>query len=108
MVRLVVAAALAVGTSFAALPTAHAQGLVRCADEDDFCHVPYPTLVIYGARGHRTAIFVSGRGVPCSNEVFGDPAPGKDKRCAFVARGYGGLSDGGRRFYEEDEEDEED
>ena len=79
------ALALVVGTA-AAGTDARAQGLVPCAREHGFCRVPYPTEVVYGVRGRRTSIFVRGRGVPCSNDVFGDPAPGVVKRCAFVER----------------------
>lgn len=43
----------------------------------------------------RTAREVAGRGIPCSNEAFGDPAPGIPKRCAYVARGYGRGGDDG-------------
>jgi hypothetical protein len=74
-----------------------AQNLVPCASEGGFCRVPYPTRVIYGARGRSAERFARGEGVSCSNSVFGDPAPGVPKRCAFIARGYdrgrGGWND---------------
>ena len=44
-------------------------------------------------------IEVGTRGVPCSNEVFGDPAEGIPKRCAYMARGYG-RSDGREPGYD--------
>lgn len=65
---------------------AQAQRLIPCARENGFCRVPYPTRVLYGVPGRRAEIFVNGGGVPCSNRVFGDPAPGIVKRCSYVAR----------------------
>jgi hypothetical protein len=90
MLRAVLATAAIVGGAlFGAVPSAQAQNLVPCAREGEFCRVPYPTRVIYGVPGRGTEIFIREGGVPCSNRVFGDPAPGISKRCAFVARGYG-------------------
>lgn len=107
MLRAILATAvLATGAFLGTLPEAQAQGLVPCAREHGFCRVPYPTRVIYGVPGRSVEMFVRGGGVPCSNRVFGDPAPGIVKRCAFVARGgydrgfdrgYGGYDDGYRR-----------
>jgi hypothetical protein len=94
MLRSLVAATLATGASIVAMPAAVAQDLVPCAQEHGFCRVPYPTRVIYGIPGRSSAREVGGRGIPCSNEVFGDPAPGIPKRCAYIARGYGRGGDG--------------
>jgi len=80
-------AVLATGVIFGPAPPAQAQELVPCAREGGFCRVPYPTRVIYGARGASSERFVRGGGIRCSNRAFGDPAPGTAKRCAFVARG---------------------
>src|SRR5690606_37180220 len=63
-----------------------AQDLVFCAQEHGYCRLPYPTRVIYGIPGRGTAVDVRGRGVRCDNAIFGDPAPGIPKRCAYVAR----------------------
>ena len=99
MLRSVLATAvLTIGASLGVAPDAQAQGLVPCAREHGFCRVPYPTRVIYGVPGSSTGLFVRGRGVPCSNRVFGDPAPGIPQRCAFVARDY----DRDYRGYDED------
>jgi hypothetical protein len=95
MLRSFVAAMIAVGASFVAMP-AVAQELVPCAAENGFCRVPYPTRVIYGAGGRSAAREVGRGGIPCSNDVFGDPAPGRPKRCSYVARGYGRGGDGWR------------
>jgi hypothetical protein len=89
MLRAVLATAVLVtGTFVGAVPEAQAQSLVPCAREHGFCRVPYPTRVIYGVPGGSAEVFVRDGGVPCSNRVFGDPAPGVPKRCAYVARGY--------------------
>ncbi|WP_246679220.1 hypothetical protein [Mesorhizobium sp. B2-6-2] len=73
--------------------TASAQQLRRCANEGGICRLPYPTQVIYGARGRTTARFFDRQAVPCSNRLFGDPAPGREKACYFVARGGGDYGD---------------
>ena len=97
-----VLAALVVGSGalLVAAPEAQAQQeLVPCARENGFCRVPYPTRVIYGIPGRSTEMFVREGGIPCSNDVFGDPAPGVLKRCAFVTRrdrGPRGYDDGFR------------
>jgi len=66
-------------------PTEAAQ-LQRCAGENETCRLPYPTEVIYGANGRGTSQFIDGPNVRCSNQVFGDPAPGAQKSCSFVVR----------------------
>ena len=97
MFRSVIAAAIAIGTTLAVMPTAGAQELVPCAPENGFCRVPYPTRVIYGVPGRSAARDVGPRGIPCDNRTFGDPAPGIPKRCAYVARGgFGPGRDGWR------------
>src|SRR3977135_3978106 len=72
------------------MPVALAQGdLVPCAEENGYCRVPYPTRVFYGIPGRVVALDVDQRGIQCSNNTFGDPAPGSNKRGAYVARGDG-------------------
>jgi hypothetical protein len=89
MLRAVLATVvIASGVMFGAGSRAEAQGLVPCAQEGGFCRVPYPTRVLYGVPGRRVELFVREGGVACSNDVFGDPAYGVPKRCAFVARRY--------------------
>ena len=81
--------ALGLVVSLATVVPASAQNIVSCAGEGGFCRVPYPTTVIYGARGATTSREVGGGGgIPCNNRAFGDPAPGVVKRCGFVARDY--------------------
>jgi hypothetical protein len=111
MLRTVLATAvMATGMLLGAPPEAQAQGLVPCAREHEFCRVPYSTRVIYGVPGRSVEMFVRGGGVPCSNRVFGDPAPGIVKRCAYVTRGYDrgfrndrGYDEGYRRRYRDDD-----
>ncbi|WP_348629163.1 hypothetical protein [Mesorhizobium sp. WSM3859] len=81
--------------------TASAQQLRRCANEGGVCRLPYPTEVVYGARGRMTSRFFDRPVVRCSNRVFGDPAPGREKACYFVARGRGGY--GGDNNYGDDD-----
>ena len=69
--------------------TASAQRMQRCADEGEICRLPYPSEVVYGARGQTTSRFIDRRAVPCTNRVFGDPAPGRPKAC-YIARRSGG------------------
>ncbi len=69
--------------------TASAQRMQKCADEGGTCRLPYPSEVVYGARGQTTSRFFDRRSVTCSNRVFGDPAPGRDKACYIVKRGGG-------------------
>jgi hypothetical protein len=84
---LLTTAAIGVGACLTGVPEAQAQNLVPCAQENDYCRVPYPTRVIYGARGRNVAMYVRGRGVRCSNESFGnDPIYGVVKRCAYEVR----------------------
>jgi hypothetical protein len=98
MFRAVLATAVLFSGAMFGIPSeAQAQGLVPCARENGFCRVPYPTRVIYGIPGRGVEVFVRDGGVPCSNRVFGDPAPGVAKRCAYIARG----SERGPRRYEE-------
>ncbi|WP_114945680.1 hypothetical protein [Microvirga calopogonii] len=89
MLRAVLATAVIATGAFLGAPTgAQAQGLVPCSREGGFCRVPYPTRVIYGVPGRSAEIFVGRGGISCSNSIFGDPAPGTPKRCAYVARRY--------------------
>jgi hypothetical protein len=102
MLRSIAIAALIFGSWFATIPTASAQTLVPCARENEFCRVPYPTRVVYGVPGRRTALEVGAPGISCSNDMFGDPANGIPKRCAYVARGggdrwHGQFDEGGGR-----------
>jgi hypothetical protein len=88
MVRSIRLAAAAILAVFITADPAAAQTLVPCAREGEFCRVPYPTQVVYGIPGRSAAVEVRGGGVQCSNRVFGDPAFGAPKRCAYVARDW--------------------
>ncbi|WJI79366.1 MULTISPECIES: hypothetical protein [unclassified Mesorhizobium] len=86
--------------------TASAQRMQKCADEGEICRLPYPSEVVYGARGQTTSRFIDRRAVPCTNRVFGDPAPGRDKACYIVKRGggndYGDNDDDGDNYGDDD------
>ena len=55
-------------------------GWRRCASEDGFCAFRGWQEVRYGANGRWTHL-TRLNGVTCSNEIFGDPAPGRVKAC---------------------------
>lgn len=86
--RKLLAAALGALSVMASAEVVEARDLVPCAGEGGYCSVPYPTRVYYGARGRYRSRDVAG-GIPCSNDVFGDPIGGVHKACAYEARhGY--------------------
>ena len=52
-----------------------------CASEGGVCQIPKAGRVAFGAQGrYAVKTFAAGR-VTCSNTTFGDPAPGKPKKC---------------------------
>ena len=59
---------------------------INCARENGFCRIPFATRVRYGAEGYFTFLDVDGRGIPCNNRAFGDPARGIRKACWFLSR----------------------
>ncbi len=68
-----------------------------CANEGDYCRVPGPTRVRYGATGRYVEREVNGGGLACNNGVFGDPVQGMAKQCAYrrVSGGGSGGNGGG-------------
>lgn len=72
---------------------ASAAQLQRCAGENGICRLPYPAEVIYGAQDETTSKFVDRESIRCSNDVFGDPAPGLRKSCFIVLRERRGYDD---------------
>lgn len=69
---------------------------ILCANEGDYCRVPGPTQVRYGADG-RYAERSTSQGIACHNGVFGDPAQGTAKQCEYrrlSGPGGGGSSSG--------------
>ncbi|MEO5759218.1 MAG: hypothetical protein ABIQ51_20410 [Mesorhizobium sp.] len=82
---------MAASTLFPA--TASADRLQRCAREGGICRLPYPAEVVFGAQGRTTSRFFDRNAVPCTNRVFGDPAPGREKACYIVTRDRGGYND---------------
>ena len=88
-------AALVLGAGLVGEAAAQGRGdWISCAQENGFCRVPYPTKVRYGARGSYVDIDAD-RGVPCNNQVFGDPAVGVRKACWYLAGRRGGWDDRG-------------
>jgi alpha-L-rhamnosidase len=55
-------------------------GSAFCAPENGLCSFSGTRTVAYGAGGTFTTKVLVG-GTPCTNEVFGDPAPNVSKRC---------------------------
>jgi hypothetical protein len=59
---------------------------VTCAGENGFCNAPPGATVRFGAQGSYVTRRAGGRGIPCITRVFGDPAYGLRKSCAYLAR----------------------
>lgn len=60
-----------------------------CANEGDECRVQGNATVRYGSPGQWETRRIANR-VPCSNAYFGDPAPGREKRCEVLGNDSGG------------------
>jgi len=84
--RRIAAGALALGALWLGFAPAAKAEWVRCAREHEYCATPFPTMVRYGAHGAYTQRHTRGDGIPCNNEVFGDPLVGVLKHCDFWAR----------------------
>jgi hypothetical protein len=57
----------------------------RCADENGFCEFDGWQEVLYGTNGRWTHL-TRLNGTSCSNDIFGDPAPGRNKACYIRSR----------------------
>jgi hypothetical protein len=68
------------------------EGWRSCAQEGGVCQVSGRAVVRYGVPGRWATRSVNGS-VTCSNDAFGDPAPGTPKRCEVAGYGDGGSSD---------------
>jgi hypothetical protein len=77
-------AAVTLGLAAPWTPAAAAQWRV-CAHEGGFCHAPYGAIVHYGRDGAYAERHSEPGGLPCNNDVFGDPVPGAPKLC-FIYR----------------------
>lgn len=86
--RVLAVAALGLIVPLAAAVPSNAQTINRCAEENGYCRVPYPTVVYYGIPGTTSTRQVNGGGIPCSNRVFGDPHPGRPKFCYFLTESH--------------------
>jgi hypothetical protein len=81
MKRLVAAAAIVVAILGGGVRSASARDWVLCANEGGFCRAAPGAIIHYGRRGafaHRRS---PPGGLPCNNEVFGDPLVGVPKVC---------------------------
>jgi hypothetical protein len=72
------------------------QGFTDCAGENRICEARGPATIRYGARGQFVYLDVYNEAVPCDNQTFGDPAPGRKKRCEIRYEGQQGY---GRQGY---------
>jgi hypothetical protein len=61
-------------------PQVYRQRGLFCAPEGGYCRFQGPAIVRYGAGGRFTTRRAFD-GIPCNNNVFGDPYPGADKAC---------------------------
>ena len=66
------------------------QGFTDCAGENRICEARGPATIRYGARGQFVYLDVYNEAVPCDNQSFGDPAPGRKKRCEIRFGAHGG------------------
>ena len=57
---------------------------VVCALEEEICHIRQPVLVRYGINGRYVERTVK-HSFFCTNDLFGDPAPGGRKQCEIRA-----------------------
>lgn len=64
-------------------PTPSSVNWVKCADENQFCMFIGTRQVRYGATGAYAMRTVTGK-IMCSNDTFGDPAPGRTKTCEYA------------------------
>ena len=87
MIRFVTAAAIVAAVLGGGISAASAGPWSFCANEGGFCSAGPRAMIHYGRQG----AFVHRRsppgGLPCSNDVFGDPLVGVPKRC-FVSWDY--------------------
>lgn len=55
-----------------------------CAEEGDVCRVPREATVRFGVNGQYAHAANVQQRIPCTVEVFGDPARGEHKRCEYT------------------------
>ncbi|MBV8835511.1 MAG: hypothetical protein JO000_03150 [Alphaproteobacteria bacterium] len=82
MKAFVIAPAIGVALLFTT-PSAFAQQWVHCATEGGFCAAPAGAVIHYGRRGAFTHRRSPPGGLPCNNQIFGDPLVGVHKECFF-------------------------
>lgn len=84
MIRFLTAAAVAAAVLGGAASPASAGPWRFCSNEGGFCHAGPGAMIHYGRRGAFTHRPSPPGGLPCNNEVFGDPLVGVPKVC-FVS-----------------------
>ena len=77
----------------------NSRGWTQCAGENEYCRVPGSARVRYGVGNRYVYRNVSG-GVQCSYRIFGDPAKGEHKTCAYQAGGRDDDNSNGGRGWE--------
>ena len=66
-------------------PTPQPQQWADCAGEGDTCRFPQGAYVVrFGVSGQYNYVEVAGTSISCNRAVFGDPAEGTGKGCAFL------------------------
>ncbi len=75
------------------------RGFAACADENRICEARGPATIRYGARGQFVYLDVYDEAVPCDNQTFGDPAPGRKKRCEIRFGELGGYGQSAPQSY---------
>ena len=86
---LLLMAAACLGSAAPDAARAYEDGWQPCAEEGQSCNVSGRAVVRFGTEGRwvSRSVFNS---VECSNDAFGDPAPGSRKRCQVRVSGYEG------------------
>lgn len=84
MRQVMLLAILAAVVLFSSQP-ASAGEWIACAGENQTCKVPGTRMVRYGVDDQWSMKKATDR-IQCSNDIFGDPAPGKSKACYYEAR----------------------
>ena len=76
MIRYLTAAAIVAAVLGGGVSSASAGRWVFCSNDGGFCHAGLGAMIHYGRRGAFTHRLSPPGGLPCNNEVFGDPLVG--------------------------------
>jgi hypothetical protein len=83
MIRFMTATAIVAAILGGGVSSASAGEWTFCANEGGFCNAGPGAMIHYGRRGAFTHRRSPPGGLPCNNEVFGDPLVGVPKVCFF-------------------------